>query len=398
MQFTGLVVVCGIAFTAPLLIGFAPRLRLPAIVLEILAGITVGPAGLGLVAVDEPIRVLSLIGLAFLLFLAGIEIDLRLLRGRTLRLTAIGFIVSIALAYALAVSLRFAGIVQSALLVAICLSSTALGVVAPVLKDAGEMATDFGQLIIAAATIADFGAVLLMSLLFSREETSGAARLVLLGGFALLTSVIVLAMTLAERSSAISTVLERLQDSTAQIRIRGAFLLMVGFTALAARLGLELILGSFVAGALLAVLDADFQRTHPKFHEKLEGIGYGVFVPVFFVASGLRFDAGALFADVGTLLRVPLFLAALTIARGVPAILYRQAVGPRKAVVAALLQATSLPFIVAATTIGVELNELNRANASALVAAGLLSVVCFPAAALALLRRELPAAAPAAVR
>src|SRR5262249_34600511 len=150
----------------------------------------------------------------------------------------------------------------------------------------------------------------------------------------------------------------------------------------------EVILGAFVAGALLAVLDADYQRTHPKFHEKLEAIGFGVFVPVFFVTSGLKFDVGALFSDTTTMLRVPIFLAALFAARGLPALLYRPLIGPPKTIVAALLQATSLPFIVAVTTIGIELNAMTRPNASALVAAGLLSVIIFPATSLALLRRS----------
>jgi Kef-type K+ transport system membrane component KefB len=396
VSFVGLVLVCTVAFVAPLLLGLVPKLRLPAVVLEILAGIAIGPSGLGWVAVDEPIRVLSLLGLAFLLFLAGLELDVRLLRGRRLQLTVAGFVLSIVLAYAIAAGLRAIGMVESALLVAICLSATALGVVAPVLKDAGESAGEFGQLIIAAASIADFGTILMLSLLFSREEASTPAQLVLMGGFVLLTLVIVGAMTVAERSSAISTVLARLQDSTAQIRVRGAFLLMVGFTAMAARLGLELILGAFVAGALLAVLDADYQRSHPKFHEKLEAIGFGVFVPVFFVTSGLRFDVAALFEDSSTLLRVPIFLVALLVVRGLPALLYRPLVGRPRAVVAALLQATSLPFIVAATTIGIELNAMARPNASALVAAGLLSVVIFPMSALALLRRAPASPAPAA--
>ncbi len=388
MSFTGLVLVCLVAFVAPLLLGLMPKVRLPAVVLEILAGIAIGPAGLKLVSVDEPIRVLSLLGLAFLLFLAGLELDVRLLRGRVLQLTGLGFVMSVVLAYAIAVALRSAGIVESALLVAICLSATALGVVAPVLKDAGETTTPFGQLIIAAASIADFGSILILSLLFSREEASSTAQLVLMGGFAVLTLAIVAALTVAERSSALSAVLKRLQDSTAQIRIRGAFLLMVGFTALAARLGLELILGAFVAGALLSVLDADYHQTHPKFHEKLEAIGFGVFVPVFFVTSGLRFDVAALFSDSNTIFRVPIFLGALLVARGVPALLYRPLVGQSKAIVAGLLQATSLPFIVAATTIGIDLQAMNKSNASALVAAGLLSVVIFPMTGLALLRRD----------
>lgn len=391
MSFVGLVIVCAVAFVSPLVSNAIPRVRIPAIVLEILAGVLIGPAVLGWVVVDEPIRVLSVIGLSCLLFLAGLELDVKLMVGRRLRVAAMAFVASAAMAYVIALGLHAAGLVESTLLVAICLSATALGVVAPVLKDAGESASEFGQLIIAASSIADFGTILLLSLLFSRESGSLADKLVLLGGFVLLTVCIVIAMAFAERWKGLSAALATLQDSTAQIRIRGAFLLLVGFAALAGRLGLEIILGAFIAGALLSVLDHDYQRTHPRFHDKLEAIGFGVFVPVFFVASGLQFDVGSLFADAGTLLRVPLFLATLLVVRGLPALLYRPLVGSSRAVVAGLLQATSLPFIVAATTIGLELQALNKANASALVAAGLLSVVIFPMTAVALLRRDAPA-------
>jgi Kef-type K+ transport system membrane component KefB len=395
VSFTGLVIVCVVAFVAPLLLGMMPKVRLPAIVLEILAGIAIGPAGLKWVAIDEPIRVLSLVGFAFLLFLVGLELDVRLLRGKRLQVTTLGFAVSVVLAYVIALALRGGGLVKSPLLFALCLSSSALGIIAPVLKDAGESTTDFGQLIIAAASISDFGTVFLLSLLFSREQTSTLVQLLLIGGFGVLTLVMVFAMTMAGRSSVLTSVLSRLQDSTAQIRIRGAFLLMVALTALAAKLGLEVILGAFVAGALLAVLDADYHQTHPKFHEKLEAIGFGVFIPVFFVTSGLKFDVGALFSDASTILRVPLFLFLLLVARGVPALLYRPLVGTSKSMIGGLLQATSLPFIVAVTTIGLELNAMDRSNAAALVAAGLLSVVIFPMTGLALLRREpAPAAAP----
>lgn len=396
MNFTGLVIVCLVAFAAPVLLGLVPRLRLPAVVLEILAGIAVGPAGLGWVAIDQPIRVLSIIGLAFLLFLAGLELDIRLLRGPRLKAALAAFALSGLLAFATAAGLQAAGLVQAPLLVAVMLSATALGIVAPVLKDAGEGASEFGQLVIAAASIAEFGAVLALSLLFSRETDNRSAQLLLVGGFVVLTTIAVAAMTVAERSGRLGAVLLRLQDSTAQIRIRGAFLLLIAFAALAERLGLEVILGAFVAGALLAVLDHDYARTHPKFHEKLEAIGFGVFVPVFFVTSGLQFDAGALFADAGTLARVPIFLVALAIARGLPAWLYRPLVGGSRAVVAGLLQATSLPFIVAATSIGIELGALTSTNASALIAAGLLSVLIFPMTALTLLRRAPQAAGAAA--
>lgn len=386
MSFVGLVLVCAVAFVSPLLLGMVPRLRLPSIVIEILAGILIGPAGLGWVQMDQPIRVLSLIGLSFLLFLAGLELDVKLMRGRRLILTLAGFAASIALALAIGYSLAAAGMVQAPLLVAVILSGTALGVVAPVLKDAGQIETEFGQIIVAASSVAEFGTILLLSLLFSREEADPTTKLVLVGGFAVLTIVVVFMMTTAEKSTRLGDALLRLQDTTAQIRIRGAFLLLIGFAALAGRLGLEAILGTFIAGALLAVLDPDYKTTHPKFHEKLEAIGFGVFVPVFFVASGIQFNLGALFADSSTLARVPLFLAALLLVRGLPAVLYRPLIGSARIPVAALLQATSLPFIVAATSIGLDMKLLLETNASALVAAGLLSVILFPVTALVLLR------------
>jgi len=388
MSFAGLVIVCTVAFVAPLIIGFIPKVRVPGVVLEILAGIAIGPAGLGLVQMDEAIRVLSLIGLGFLLFLAGLELDVTLMRGRRLRLTVAAFIASVGIALAIGFAMTAAGMARAPMLLAVILSGTALGVVAPVLKDSGQIETEFGQLIVSAASISEFGTILLLSLLFSREEADPTTKLILLAGFGVLTGIVVFAMTMAGKSTKLGDALLRLQDTTAQIRIRGAFLLLIAFAALAGKLGLEAILGTFIAGALLAVLDPDYKTTHPKFHEKLGAIGFGVFIPIFFVASGIQFNLGALFADSTTILRVPIFLAALLVVRGVPALLYKPLVGSARIPVAALLQATSLPFIVAATSIGVELQVMLPANASALVGAGLLSVVLFPATALALLRKS----------
>src|SRR5438270_9440146 len=164
----------------------------------------------------------------------------------------------------------------------------------------------------------------------------------------------------------------------------------MAFVALAQNVGLETILGAFAAGALLSLIDRDEMMTHPQFRLKLEAAGFGVFIPIFFVTSGLRFDLNALFASASTVARVPLFLLALLVVRGVPALLYGRLVGRSRAIIAGVLQATSLPFIVAATQIGVPLGVVTRASAAGLVAAGLLSVVIFPALGLALLRREQP--------
>ena len=386
IAFTDLLIVVAAGFAAPFALGLVPGLRLPAVVLEIVLGILLGPSVLGWVEVDQPVEVVSLIGLAFLLFLAGLEIDLRALRGRLLRTASLGFAVSLALALVAGFALDAAGVASEPLLIAVILASTSLGVIVPVLADAGEARTPFGQLVIAAASIADFASVLLLSLLFSSEATGTSTKLILLGAFVATLAAVAYALAEAERSSRISAVLVRLQDTSAQIRVRGAFVLLIGMVALAEQLGLELILGAFAAGAIVNLLDRDEGMTHPEFRAKLAAVGFGVFIPVFFVTSGVRFDGSALFADASAIAAVPAFLAALVLARGVPAALYRRQLGTRRAAAAGLLQATSLPFIVAATAIGQDLGLLDAATSAGFIAAGLLSVLAFPLSAVTLLR------------
>ncbi len=387
VSFSGLLIVAIVAFLAPLLLGLTPARRLPAVVLEIVAGIIIGPSVLGWVKVDLPISILSVLGLAFLLFLAGLEVELERLRGRLLAFVSLAFLASLGLALLVGYGLFVAGQVISPLLIAIILVATGLGIVIPVLKDAGESSTDFGQLVIAGAMFAEFGSIILLSLFFSREATSTGTKVVLLAGFTLLAVAFAFVVLRLERSMRIGAVLLRLQDTTAQIRVRGAFMLLVAFVALASFLGLETILGAFIAGVILRLVDGDRMMTHPQFRQKLEAIGFGVFIPVFFVTSGIRFDLAALFSSPSTLLRVPVFLVALLLVRGVPALLYRPLVGTRRAVVAGLLQATSLSFIVAASQIGLELGLITKATGAALIAAGLLSVLIFPLLALTILRR-----------
>ena len=385
LSFTSLAIVAAVAFAAPLALGLAPALRLPSVVLEIVLGIVVGPSVLGWVHVDPPVEVLSLLGLAFLLLLAGLEVEFDMLRGQLLRLTAAGFALSFGIALAAGLSLDAAGVTGAPLLLAIMLSATSLGVVIPVLKDSGEASTQFGQLVIAAASIADVATIVLLSLFFSQESSGVGAKLVLLGGFAALVGAIGIAVLQAQRSMRISKALVRLQDTTAQIRVRGAFVLLTAFVVLAEKLGLEAILGAFVAGAVLKLVDTDRAMTHPQFRRKLEAAGFGVFVPFFFVTSGVRFNLDALFASGSTIARVPIFVVALLAARGVPALLYRRTLGERRTAAAALLQATSLSFLVVAGQIGMELGLISQATGAALVAAGLLSVLLFPLAALTLL-------------
>src|ERR671930_212047 len=380
--FTNLLIVAAAAFAAPLALGLVPAFRLPAVVLAIVLGIALGPSVLGWAKVDEPVQVMSLLGLAFLLLLAGLEVEFEQFRGRLLKLTGVGFAASLGIA----LGLHEAGLVKSPLLIGIIAAATSLGVVIPVLKDAGESATQFGQVVLAGASIADVATIVLLSLFFSEKSSGLGAKLSLLGAFVAVVLAIAAVVLGAERSTRISGALLRLQDATAQIRVRGAFALLVGFVVLAERFGLEAILGAFMAGAVLKLVDRDQTMTHAHFHTKLAEAGFGIFVPFFFVASGLKFDGSALFAKSSTLALVPIFVVLLLAARAIPALVYRPLLDGRQIAAAGLLQATSLGFIVVASQIGMDLGLITKGTCAAFVAAGLVSVLVFPLTALSLLR------------
>jgi len=385
VSFSSVAVVAAVALLAPMVIGLT-GLRLPAIVLEILLGIAVGPQVLGWASVDEPVQVLSVFGLAFLLLLAGLEIEFDRLRGRLLGTTAVGFAVSFGLALAVGYVLKAGDLVRSPLLIAIILSATGLGIILPILKDAGETTTPFGQVVVAGASIAEVTPIVLLSLFFSGEAGGLGAKLVLLIGFLLFVLAVGATILGVQRSMRITSTLVRLQDTTAEIRVRGAFLLLAFFVVLASEFGLEAILGAFLAGATLKLVDRDEGMTHAFFHRKLEATGFGVFIPFFFVSTGIKLDVSSLFASGSALARVPIFLAALLLVRGLPALFYRGFGNRAQVTAAGLLQATSLSIPVVAGQIGVDLGLIRPVNYVALVAAGLISVIVFPLVALTLLR------------
>lgn len=385
VSFAGLLAVAVTAFVVPVALALTPARRIPAAVLLIVAGIVLGPSGLRIVQIDLPIQIVALLGLAFLLFLAGMEIEVHELRGRRLNLALVAFGLSFVLSLGAGAAIGAAGLTHSPLLVAVILVGTSLGVVIPVLKDAGEVDSSFGQLVIAAASVADFGAIVLLSVLFTRDGSGPGSAIVLVGLLVVLAAAVAVAVMRAERTGILSGILVDLQDTTAQIRVRGAFALLIGFAALAEALGLEVILGAFIAGAILRLIDTDEQMTHPQFRAKLEAIGYGVFVPVFFVATGLRFDLSALLGSPAALAQVPIFVVALLVVRGLPAVVFRGSADPRRLVGGGLLQATLLP--IAPTQIGLELGLLSPATGAALIVAGLVAVLAFPTIALALLRQ-----------
>jgi Kef-type K+ transport system membrane component KefB len=378
--------VLGAATAAPLLVDLLPLPNVPPIVSEIVAGILIGPVVLDIVDDTAPLAVFSSIGLVFLFFLAGLEIAFDARDDRHLALVGLAFLVSLGLALIVALLFDAVELVGAPLLVAIILAATSFGIVVAVLKDAGQTGTPFGQLVIAGASIADFATVILLSLFFSSSGASFETTLVLLLLFLGVVAVVGLVLAGARGSEQLKATVARLHRTSAQISVRIAFLLLVVLVYMSEEFGLEVVLGAFLAGAMVSLLDRENVVRDTGLTEKLEGIGFGVFIPIFFVASGVSLDLDALFSSFDTIVLVPLTVIALLVVRGVPALIYGRFVPRRQALSAGLLQATSLSFVVAATQIGVEIGELEPAAAAGLVTGGVISVLIFPALALRLLR------------
>ncbi|MCE0766016.1 cation:proton antiporter [Pseudonocardia kujensis] len=387
ISLTSVALVGVLALLSPLLVRLV-RLPVPDVVVQIVLGVLVGPGVLGLARVDEPVRVLSVVGLSFLLFLAGLEIDIARLRGRVARIAASAFVVSFALALAVGTLLGVVGIVGSPVLIAVILSATAAGVVLPVLQDSGDAAAPLGGLVIAGAAIAEVVPVVLLSLLFAGDGGSLGSRVALLAAFAALSCAVAVVVLRLAHLGWLTRALAALQDTTAEIRVRGAVALLVGFAALAAGFGLEAILGSFLAGAAISVLDPDRAHTHPQFRPKVQAVGFGALIPFFFVSTGMSLDVES-FTQPATLVRIPVFLAAILLVRGLPALLYRRLLNGRREIArAALLQATTLTIPVVGGAIGVDLRLITPDNEVALVAAAVVSVIAFPILATTLARRR----------
>jgi Kef-type K+ transport system membrane component KefB len=389
ITFDSLAVVSVAAFAAPLVIDRIRFVRVPVAVAEILLGVAIGPHALGWAEIDEPVQVISLLGLAFVLFLAGFELDLGQLRGQLGRAAGLGFLCTLAVATVIGVVLDRVNLVDDARLAAILLSATSLALVTAVLRDGRQMTTRMGQLTMGQASISEFAAVALLSLLFTKDSHNTSARIILALIFVMVILIGGVAMLRASRSSKVERLVTRLQDGTTQIRVRGSIMLLALFVLLAQEVGLEAILGALVAGAILGTLDDGALRRHHEFRLKMDALGYGFLGPVFFIWSGMTIDVGALADHPSRFVLIALFLSALLVVHVAAVPIYRQALGWRGGLVTGLLSSTSsLPFVVTATAIGEEANLITPATAAALLLAGVLSALVFPVLALLLVRRE----------
>lgn len=376
---TTLLLVVVVAALSPLVADLVRRfVRLPGVVVEIVLGIIIGPKVLGWANLDEVIAVLAELGLVLLIFLAGYEVDLQEVRGAPSRLAVQGWLVSLVLGVAVAWGLYSLGVTSGVKFVAIALTTTAIGTLLPIVGDAGLLGTRFGTMFLAGGAVGEIGPIVAISVALTPQHPAKAV--VVLVVFAAIAG---LAGFLASRPTPPRFVrlIGHTLHTSGQLGVRIAVLLCGLLVWVASTFDLDVLLGAFAAGMIARLfLGADEGDGVDHLHEvqvRLESLGFGFFIPLFFVVSGMKFDLDAL-ADPGTLLKVPMFLALFLVVRGLPVLLYRKHLDRAGMTSLAFLQSAALPLVVVVTGLGVAEGMMRPDNAAAMVGAGLLSVVVFP--------------------
>lgn len=379
-SFFAVVVVAAIAAIA---VAVVPRpWAPPVVVLELVLGIAIGPEVLGIAHIDDFTEFFSNLGLGMLFFFAGYEIDFQRIRGKPVELGGAGWLLSVGLAFGIGGLLAGAGVIVSFLYTGAAMATTAIGTLIPILRDNGELKTRFGTYLLAAGGAGEFGPIMLVTIFFS---TSGA-----LHESAILVAFVILAIAVALLSVRVAgrgwNALERTFEASSQLAVRVTVVLVFGLVLLAGKLGLDVLLGGFVAGLITRMALKGHELR--IFESKLTAVGFGFFVPFFFVTSGIGFDLDAL-GSVEAVAKLLMFFCLFLVVRGAPALLlYRGTLELRDRLALAFYSATALPLVVAITTIAVEAGEMRSSTAAGLVGAAMLSTLAFPFVGLALRKRE----------
>ena len=353
----------------------------PVVVVELGLGILIGPQVLDIATEDSFIEFFSNLGLGMLFFFAGYEIDFERIRGKPLKLGAWGWGLSIVIAHVFGGVLGATGVVDSARYTSTAMATTAIGTLIPILRDSGELRTRFGTYLLAAGGVGEFAPILLITLFLSTEKPLHEAG-ILIAFVALAVALALVSMRLAWRGW---EALERTFEASSQLAVRVTVVLIFGLVLLAGKLGLDVLLGGFVAGMIvrLALKGHELQ----VFESKLTAVGFGFFVPFFFITSGMVLDIKAL-GSVEALLKLAMFLGLFLVIRGAPALLlYRGVLRARQRTALAFYSATELPLVVAITTIAVDAGHMTSSTAAGLVGAAMLSTMIYPLVGLTLQRR-----------
>jgi Kef-type K+ transport system membrane component KefB len=361
-----------VAVVAPLLAEIPIGVRVPAVVLEVVLGIVIGPQVLGLATAEGFLGLLGgKLGLAALFFMAGMELDLDRVKGRALTMAARGWGVSLALGLAAAAMLYVLSIVDSPMMVGLALSTTALGTLLPILRDAAVLDSAFGRLLLAAGAVGEFGPVVVMALAltgkFSGWVESGLMLVFVAIAFAAAR------IALGARPPKILALLTRTMESSSQLPVRISMLLLSCFAVVSENFGFERIPGAFAAGMVVGLASRGAQGK--PLRTKIEAVCFGFLVPFFFVTSGIQFDLARLLHSTQAMLLLPIFLILFFVVRGTPVFLYRADLPAGQRLPFALYTATALPLVVAISNIGVATQGMRPDIAAALVGAALLSVI-----------------------
>lgn len=388
-SFLPLLIVLLIAFAVPILLLRLKRISIPIVVGEIVAGIIVGRSGLSMVPSDDPlVGMLANFGIVFLMFLSGIEIDFNSLRSYTpsgerserrevsvLSLALLHFVLTLSLAAMAAWFLVRFGLANNPWIVALILSTTSLGVVVPVLKESDLIGQRLGQCILVSAVIADFATMLLITVAVAIVSRGLTAKILLIALLFVAFFLLHRFGTIFNKVAALRRTMEELSHATAQIKVRAAFAIMLAFVALSQELGSEIILGAFLAGAIIGLLrtadDADLGH-------QLEAIGFGFFIPIFFIKVGLGFNLPALLASSGALLLVPFLFAGAVLVKMIPALIFLVNFPLRESLAAGSLLSARLSLIIAAAAIGTRLGVIGESVNSAIILVAIGTVTTAP--------------------
>lgn len=373
-------VVLLVAVLAPIAAALIGRIvKVPLAVFEIVLGMIVGPSVLGWVEGDHVLDELSNVGLVMLFFMAGHEINFNQIKGRAMKRATIGWIASLVAGVGIGVVLARGSI--DGVYIGIALSSTALGTIMPMLRDAGHLRTPFGRSVIAVGAAGEFLPLLAISLFLSGRQPMVAALILIVF---VIVSGLAIWFALHQRNHHLNALVNASLHTSGQFAVRLVLLIVVSLVALSLVLGLDMLLGAFAAGILARiVLQHSTEADKVTIERKLEAISFGFLVPAFFIVAGATFDFASLAADPQALVLVPIFLVLLLAVRGVPgAFAAPQDAGWGQRSSLALFSATGLPIIIAVTGIALDQDAMGPGIAAALVGAGMLSVLLFPLLAL----------------
>jgi len=388
-----LLVVALAAAIAPMLVAALPSAwRVPQVVVLIFSGILIGPHVLGL-SDTSSVKLLANIGLGFLFLLAGYELDLRLLGAHEGRLAIIGWVVSAVISLVAVAGLTKVGYVRDFIPIALALTTTALGTLLPILSENEMLGGQFGRYILAAGAVGELFPIIAISLFLTKRD-----EFVAIGSLIAIAVAAVLLTTLPRiiGDERVRAIVRQGQRATAQTTLRWSVVLLLGLLALAERFGLDVVLGAVLAGMVLRTWMQREDIDAGPLEEKLDAVGYGIFIPIFFVTSGMTLDVPAMVKDP---LRLLIFLGLLLVVRGLPSLLvYRRSLPWSQRVQMTFITATTLPLLIALAEIGLQDGVMLPANAAAIVGAGVLSVLIYPAVAVGVARRgRLEAGEPDAV-